>query len=123
MQEKSESAGRRPSLTTYLWAAAISAIVGFAAVYVSRGRPDNAGQPDTVRTATGTPAASDRSTADKPASAEDGSGMAAYVKKASPEPMPEIAFVGPEGQALKLADFKGRVVLLNLWATWCAPCR
>ena len=28
-----------------------------------------------------------------------------------------------DGKALTLADFKGRTVLLNLWATWCVPCR
>lgn len=43
---------------------------------------------------------------------------------AHPEPaaVPEIGFTDAEGKALTLADFKGRVVLLNLWATWCAPC-
>ena len=117
------SEDRQLPLTKYLGVAALSAVVGFAAVYVTLGRPDNAGKPDTVRTAAGTPAAPDPSTADKPSSAEAGSGMVAFVKKATPEPMPEFAFVGPQGQALKLADFKGRVVLLNLWATWCAPCR
>jgi len=34
-----------------------------------------------------------------------------------------IAFAGPDGQKLSLADFRGRAVLLNLWATWCVPCR
>ena len=34
-----------------------------------------------------------------------------------------IAFDGPGGQKLSLADFKGRALVLNLWATWCVPCR
>ncbi len=36
---------------------------------------------------------------------------------------PDLAFTGSDGKPLRLADFKGRTVLLNLWATWCVPCR
>ena len=41
----------------------------------------------------------------------------------SPVPVPEFGFTDAEGRALGLADFRGRTVLLNIWATWCAPCR
>jgi thiol-disulfide isomerase/thioredoxin len=37
--------------------------------------------------------------------------------------LPNLAFQSPEGKLMTLADLKGRMVLLNLWATWCAPCR
>lgn len=40
-----------------------------------------------------------------------------------PRPLPEIEFVDREGQTRTLADFRGRTVLLNIWATWCVPCR
>ncbi|MGH8347493.1 MAG: TlpA family protein disulfide reductase [Pseudomonas sp.] len=40
-----------------------------------------------------------------------------------PRPVPEVQFVDGEGKPHTLADFKSKVVLLNLWATWCAPCR
>lgn len=35
----------------------------------------------------------------------------------------DIAFTGPDGAPVTLAAFKGKTVLLNLWATWCIPCR
>jgi thiol-disulfide isomerase/thioredoxin len=49
--------------------------------------------------------------------------LAALTVPAEPASLPELKFAGPDGAALRLADFRGRTVLLNLWATWCAPCR
>lgn len=39
------------------------------------------------------------------------------------KPAPTAAFVDGSGKSVMLANFKGQVVVLNLWATWCAPCR
>jgi len=40
-----------------------------------------------------------------------------------PKPVPELDFLDREGNEVSLEDFRGKVVILNLWATWCAPCR
>lgn len=37
--------------------------------------------------------------------------------------LPDLSFEDAGGAAKKLSDFRGRIVLLNLWATWCVPCR
>ena len=46
-----------------------------------------------------------------------------FVQHSEPKPLPNIEFEDGSGQKIRLADFKGRLVLLNIWATWCAPCR
>ena len=112
----------RPALVTALGAAAIAAIAGFASVYVTLGRPDNA-----VRPMAQAPSAQ----AEKPAAAPAGPGanplsqgqMAAFIFRKAPEDLPEVKFQDTTGRERTLADWRGKVVLLNLWATWCLPCR
>jgi thiol-disulfide isomerase/thioredoxin len=49
--------------------------------------------------------------------------MTAFVVKGERKPVAQISFTGENGASLSLDQWKGRVALVNLWATWCAPCR
>ena len=49
--------------------------------------------------------------------------VAAIQVQEKPKPVPDLAFTTADGAARKLSDYRGRTVLLNLWATWCVPCR
>ena len=96
----------------------LSAIAGFAAVYVTMAPRDNAAIEKSQEAAPASTQSTETATAAKP-----GAKMAAFVHKKTPGQLPEITFNDASGKTLTLADFKGKVVLLNLWATWCAPCR
>ena len=99
---------------------AVGAVRRSAAVYVTLGRPDNATvavQPATASPRAGQPARMPP----RPARQR----MAAFVfKKRRRRRCPTSTFLDASGKPRStIADFKGKIVLLNLWATWCAPCR
>jgi thiol-disulfide isomerase/thioredoxin len=102
--------------------AAVAAVVGFAAVYVTIGRSDN-GAP-AAQTAAPAPSGGPQEMPRGPGTNPLSKGqMAAFVFRKEPEALPAFKFQDAEGKERTLADWRGKVVLLNLWATWCLPCR
>lgn len=49
--------------------------------------------------------------------------VAAMMGAKPPRPLHDLKFNSPDGVPMSVADLSGKLVLLNLWATWCAPCR
>jgi thiol-disulfide isomerase/thioredoxin len=61
--------------------------------------------------------------ADEASPAPIGGELKNFVQLRIPQPVPDISFKDGAGRDLNLSAFKGQVLLVNLWATWCAPCR
>lgn len=115
-----EKAGSKQSGATSLVVVGAAAAVGFAAVYVTFGRPDNGKPGPPAPAVTAEPAAAPASGERNPLAA---GAMTAFVFKKTPEPLADIAFTDGNKTPRTLKDFAGKTVLLNLWATWCTPCR
>ena len=121
-----QGAPRRGAMRTAvisLATVAVAAMAGFAAIYVTLGRPDN------TQPASHLPAPSKTATPAPPQDAQKGINplstgqMAAFVFRSEPQALPEIKIQDGTGRERTLSDWRGKVVLLNLWATWCLPCR
>lgn len=102
---------------------ALCIIVAGFALYVTEW-PSGNKLAETASTAASPPdgCAAKTDAAKKLAAAATGS-VAAMAASSPPVSLAALSFNGPDGKPLKLSGFAGKTVLMNLWATWCAPCR
>jgi thiol-disulfide isomerase/thioredoxin len=92
----------------------IGAVIGFAGVYGIGGLRRDAGGDPACRPAV--------ALSQKLAPLAHGE-VAALTMATTPLKLPDLAFDDADGKPWKLSDWRGRTVLVNLWATWCVPCR
>jgi thiol-disulfide isomerase/thioredoxin len=119
---KKRQPDRPPAI--YLVAGMLAAIAGFGLVYVSFAPSDNGKTVDgSGGAAGGSGTAGDEEVAISPLNGLNKGAMAAFLVRPKPLDIPAFSFAGPGGETKSLADLKGKIVLLNIWATWCVPCR
>ncbi|MER9215929.1 TlpA family protein disulfide reductase [Mesorhizobium sp. M0663] len=113
-----------PALRLILAALVAGVLAGAFAVYV---RESSSGNKAPAQVAAGggkddVACAAKTDRAKKIAAAATGQ-VAALLPADPPQSLKSLAFNGPDGKPTTIADHAGKTVLLNLWATWCAPCR
>ncbi|CAN7435955.1 TlpA family protein disulfide reductase [Rhizobium rhizogenes] len=107
-----------PSVKLILLAAVAGVVAGAAAVYVKEagygngiGETASSGQCETAK---------ERAAALTPFTKGQ---VAAMAAPQTPISLHDVSFKGADGQPLSIANFSGKTLLLNVWATWCVPCR
>jgi len=109
--------GRKKTLWLVLLAALLGTAAGLAAVYGIGGLQRNGAAKEADAACEGAIAVAKKL---EPLARGE---VAAFSTATTPRRLPDLKFTNAEGKPVTLADFRGKVTLLNLWATWCVPCR
>lgn len=103
-------------------AAVAGVLAGGIAVYVSEYGAGN--RPEEIVAGPAAPdRCADRAERAKALAAKAGGDVAAMLPGDPPQSLEFLSFNGPDGKPMRLKDRSGKTLLVNLWATWCAPCR
>ena len=121
-ENKTDSNSAMKPLKLLAAAALLGAIAGAVAVYV-KGGPSVHGGDAVAQVETGAAqCALDPALKDRLSKAATGD-VAAMVPASPSKQLGALSFNGPDGKAMSISSFSGKTVLVNLWATWCVPCR
>jgi thiol-disulfide isomerase/thioredoxin len=114
-----------PTVRLILLAVVAGALAGAVAVYVTSRPAGNNGAETPVASVSEADVAACAAKADraKSVAASATGDVAAMLAADPPQSVKALAFNAPDGKPMTLADRQGKTVLLNLWATWCFPCR
>jgi thiol-disulfide isomerase/thioredoxin len=104
-------------------AVALGVLAGGIAVYVSGGYSGNRPGGTVAGGSGGTDACAGKADKAKAITAVATGEVAAMLPADPPQSLAFLAFNGPDGKPMTLAQRAGKTLLVNLWATWCAPCR